>query len=314
MARRALLVVIAGFAAWAIVANWGEIAAALRQWSPWAVAAAFVPAFLAAGLSVFVWRTLMTEMGQPLPLPAASRIFYLSQLGKYVPGSAWSILMQIQLSREHGVARRTNVTVGLLAIAVSTTTGIALAAALLPLANGAALRHYWWSLLALPVLLTALHPRVLAFGLNRLLRLLGRAPLTRTPSWAGLGRVAALQAGVWLCLGLQAWLLLLGSGEAVGPALAAAVGGYALAHSLGQLALGLPAGAGVREAVLALALSTVVPAPVALVVALLARAVLTVVDLTMAGAQVALGRRTPAARSLAADPGEGDEAGAVTRS
>jgi uncharacterized membrane protein YbhN (UPF0104 family) len=105
-------------------------------------------------------------------------------------------------------------------------------------------------------------------------------------------------------LGLEAWLLVVGSGAPALRSLPVAIGGYALAYGLGQLAVGLPAGAGVREAALTLALSTVVPTPTALLVALLSRGMLTVVDLTMAGAQYLIGlrRRQPAEQSPAEQP------------
>lgn len=291
-ARRAFLAALAGFAIWAIAGNWSDVAAALRQLSPWAVAAAFIPALLAMFVSLFVWRTLMADLGHLLPVPAAARIFYISQLGKYVPGSVWSILTQIELSRGHNIPKKTNVTVGVLAIAVAITTGLSVAALMLPFSNAETVRHYWWILLVIPVLLGALHPRVLGRGLNLVLRLLRREPMPRTPSWAGLGRVAGLQALVWLALGLQAWVLLIGLGADPWRALPAAIGGYALAYSLGQMAIGLPAGAGVREVALTLALSSVVPPATAFVVALLARAILTVVDLTLAGTQYVLLRRS----------------------
>ncbi len=292
--RAGLITVLAGFAVWAIVGNWSQVAQALRQLSPWAVVAAFVPGYLAMVVALFVWRTLMADLGHRLSVPAAARIFYLSQLGKYVPGSVWSIVTQIELSREHNIPKRTNVTVGVLAIAVTITSGLSLAAVTLALTGGSALPHYWWILLIVPLFLTGLHPRVLGPVLNRLLRLVRREPLPRTPSWAGLGAVAALQTLIWVCLGLQAWVLLVGLGAPPLRALPVAIGGYALAYSLGQLAVGLPAGAGVREAALTLALSAVVAAPAALVVALLSRAILTAVDLSMAATQYLARRRAHA--------------------
>jgi hypothetical protein len=282
-----------GFAAWAVAGNWAEISVALDALSGWMVALAFVPAFLATGVSLFVWRTLMTDLAHRLPLPDAARIFYVSQLGKYVPGSVWSILTQIEMSRRHNIPRRTNIAVGVLAIAIAISTGLTLGAATLPFAGGATLRGYWWVLLVVPVLLVALHPRVIGTVLNGALRLARREPLPRTPSAAGLGRAGVLQLGVWLCLGLQAWVLVVGLGGDPLRALPAAIGGYALAYGLGQMAIGLPAGAGVREAALTVTLATVVPAPTALVVALLSRAILTAVDLTTAGSQLALARLHP---------------------
>jgi uncharacterized membrane protein YbhN (UPF0104 family) len=182
-----------------------------------------------------------------------------------------------------------------LAIAVAVTTGLGLGALLLPLSGAAAGRRYWWVALLVPVLVAALHPRVLSAGLGAALRLARREPLPRTPSGAGLTRAAALQVVVWLGLGGQTWLLLVGLGAPAGAALPVALGGYALAHSLGLLAVGLPAGAGVREAALTVALSAVVATPTALAVALLARAVTALVDAGLAGAAALWARsRRPA--------------------
>jgi len=307
-ARRLLVVALAGFAVWAIASNASEIRASLRQLSAWAVAAAFVPAILSMVLALFVWRSLMTDLGFRLPVRAAARIFFISQLGKYVPGSVWSIVTQIELSRPFKIPKRTSVTVGVLAIAVSITSGLSLAALLLPFSGQATIHRYWWIMLIIPVLLGALHPAVLGPALNLLLRLARRPPLPQTPSLGGMGLVAAMVGGIWLLLGLQVWVLLVGLGAPPARSLVVAVGGYALAYSLGQLAVGLPAGAGVREAALTVALSAVVPGPIALTVALLARGILTVVDLGMAGLQYLIGLRTkplgekPGARS---SPGAG---------
>ncbi|MBO0868392.1 MAG: flippase-like domain-containing protein [Micromonosporaceae bacterium] len=289
--RRCMIVVLLGFAVWAIVSNRHGLAEAVRQMQPWALGVTFVPAVGAMVVSLFVWRELMSDLGFRLPVPAAARIFFISQLGKYVPGSLWSILTQIELSRDHQIPKRTNVTVGALAIAVSITTGLSLGALLLPFAGAETIHRYWWIMLIIPVFLGILHPRILGPALNFGLRLIRREPLPRTPSWPGLSRVAGLQLVVWSMLGLQVWVLLLGLGVPAGRSLAVAIGGYALAYGLGQLAIGLPAGAGVREAALTAALSTVVSPAEALTVALLARGTLTVVDLSMAGLQYVIGVR-----------------------
>src|SRR5262249_38149826 len=153
------------------------------------------------------------------------------------------------------------------------------------------IHQYWWIMLVIPVFLGALHPRVLGPSLNFGLRLIRRDPLPRTPSWRGLAPVAGLQLVVWTLLGLRVWVLLLVLGAPAGRSLAVAIGGYALAYGLGQRAIGLPAGAGVREAALTAALSTVVTPTQALAMALLARGTLTVVDLGMAGVQYLIGVR-----------------------
>ncbi len=290
LVKLAVLLAMFGFAAVAIVRNWAAVEAAIRQLSPWAVVASVPFAVLAMLAALGVWRSLMADFGAPLPLRGAARIFFLSVLGKYVPGSVWSVLAQIELGREYHVPRRTSLTVGVLAIVMSASVGVPLAAVMLPLAAPEAARRFWWALLPVPLLLALLHPKVLAWALNLVFRVVRRPPLPHPPSWSGLLKAAGWQTLVWVLLGLHAWLLIIGIGGSPGRSLPIAIGGYALGYSIGLFAIGMPAGAGVREAALFLAFSAVIPKPAAAVVVLLSRAVLTLVDLTLAGAQYALRR------------------------
>ena len=61
--RRGLLLVVLGFAVWAVIGRRTELAAALRELSPASVGLAFVPALLAAGVSLLMWRTMLAEFG-----------------------------------------------------------------------------------------------------------------------------------------------------------------------------------------------------------------------------------------------------------
>lgn len=283
------------FAAVVVTTNWTGVSSALRQLSaPYAVAA--LPGAVAAMVAaLFVWRGVLADLGSPVAVRDAARVFYLSQLGKYVPGSVWSMVAQVELSRDLHIPRRTSVAAGVVSVAVSVTVGLASGSAVLLLAAPAAAARYRWLLLAVPVLLTLLHPKVLSRALGLGYRLLRREPLPKAPTWPGMLRVAGFQLVVWLCLGLHTWPLLAGMGADPTRALPVAIGGYALAYSAGQLAVGLPAGAGVREAVLVLAFAPLLPgsAAAALVVALLSRISLVVVDIGMAALQPALARRAP---------------------
>lgn len=290
-AQRVLIVALAAAAVVAVIRNWGTVGPALSRMSGPVVLASALPATLAMLASLGVWRSLMNDLGGALGVRDAARIFYLSQLGKYVPGSVWSILTQVELSRRHGIPKRTNITVGVLAIAVSTTVGLSIAALMLPLSAPAAIRRYWWVMLLIPFMVGSLHPAVLGRSVNLALRVLRRPPLPTPPSWRGLLSAAGWQVLNWLFLGLSAWLLMVGLGAPAIRSLPVAIGGYALAYSLGLLAIPLPAGAGLRDAALAVALTAVLPAGQALLAALVARAVLTFVDLALAGLQYAIGAR-----------------------
>src|SRR5699024_12520760 len=94
----------------------------------------------------------------------------------------------------------------------------------------------------------------------------------------------------WVPLGLHVWVLTWSVGgdpvSSVGPA----VGAYALAWTLGVLVIFAPAGIGVREVVLVVALAPVVGAGAALVVAVLSSLAMILADLAWAGGALGLSR------------------------
>jgi uncharacterized membrane protein YbhN (UPF0104 family) len=264
----------------------------LDQVSP----ASLLGALLAMGVglvfSMLSWRAVLAELGSPLPVSQAARIFFVGQVGKYLPGSVWPLVTQAQLGRRAGVPRSRMVTGGLVALAMSVATG--LLAGLLCI--GTLLhdqgRAYLIALLVLlPFALAGLHPRVLNAVLATALRLARRAPLDRPLSARGVLEPVLLLLACWAMFGVQSWLLVRDIGGDGVSALPLAIGSFALASTLGLLFIVAPAGAGVREAVLVIGLAPVLSTGHALTVAVLSRLVATVSDGLAAGLALLAARR-----------------------
>jgi len=288
--RVGFVVAAVALCALAITQYGSEISAAAVDIGWLSIAGALVAALAGTGFSLLAWRRVLTELGSPLPLSAAVRVFSLSQLGKYIPGSVWPFLAQVELGREHGVPRRRTATALGLAIVVSLVSAGLVAAVTLPFAASAAARSYWWGLASAPFLAALLHPAVLNPLLDRLLRLAGRPPLEHRLTLRGIVGVLGWSVAAWLAYGVHVYLLARDLGGSGASLLPAAIGAYALAWSIGFLVVVAPAGAGVREVVLAAALAgSIGRAPVILLV-VASRLLITVADLAWAGAGVALGR------------------------
>jgi glycosyltransferase 2 family protein len=296
-------VLVVAFGILFVARHWPAVSAALAEMG-WPAVLASVPLGAAGVLAgMLAWRALLADLGAPLRLRDAGHVFLLSQLGKYVPGSVWPILAQVELGRQLRVRREASLAATLLAVVLSVTCGLAVAAALLPLGGTSTLRQYRWAALAVPFLLALLHPALIVGVLGRLLRAVGRTPLQVRPTLPGIARAAGWQVLGWLLLGLHAYVLLLGLHVDAVRALPLAVGGFALAYCLGVLVIPAPAGAGIRDAALAVALSAAVSRPqAALAVALVSRFVMAFVDFGLAGAW-SLGRSAGAA----ALPGTAEE-------
>lgn len=283
--------------------GWHDVSASIQRLRPVGVAGAAVATVLAVGLTVLSWRAVLAGLGAYLPVRAATRIFFVGQVGKYIPGSVWPVLAQMELSRDYGVSRPRSGAASLIVLALAVPCGGLAAAVTLPFVSRDALTHYWWAFAAVPLFMVILAPPVLSRLLAVAFRLLRRPPLSDP-----LTARAVLAGAGWLlvsfgCYGVATFLLARDLAPAVGGPrlLALSVGGYALAWTAGFLVLVVPAGAGVREGVLVLALAPALPREAALVLAVVARLLATVADLVWAGVGVALRPRGAAALASSAE-------------
>ena len=239
--------------------------------------------------SAMVWRALLTDLGTALPMRPALHVFFLGQLGKYVPGSVFAIAAQMELGRTQGAPRSRVGTASLLFMGVLVAAGLLTAAVALPLTSPQALRDYAWVLLLLPVGLAVLHPPVLSRLVGVLLRVLRRDPIDRPLSRRGVGTALAWALAMWVAYGVHLWLLVRPQDtDGRADLLLLSLGAYALAWTAGFLFVVAPAGAGVREVALIAALAPVLDAPAALAVAVLSRVLMTLGDLVWGAVGAAL--------------------------
>jgi len=269
--------------------------------------------FSVAGLacSMMVWREMLADLGSRLSIPEAWRIFFIGQLAKYVPGSVWPVLAQSELGAEQGIPRSRSALSVLLCYVVMACSGAVVAAITLPFASAGSVAQYFWILFLIPVGVVALSPPVLNRLLRLVLRLARQSAEQQGVSYRGLARTMAWAIAGWACNGLMIYVLMRQLGGHPQGTLLVSVGAYSLSWAVGFLAVFAPAGAGVREAVMVAVLHTQTHTAIALIVALVSRAISVVSDaLTGAAASALVGRRRlrqlRAARRLAAErPPEG---------
>ncbi|WP_062299102.1 lysylphosphatidylglycerol synthase domain-containing protein [Demequina maris] len=297
--RRALrwgfLAVAVGLLGWAVVSNWDQVSAALRELTWGAIAGSLVACMVALGVNAMSWRAVMRAIGLDTTVAEAMRVFLLSQVGKYVPGSVWPVIAQAEFARDHGVSRPRAMTGSIVAMVVGVVTSAVVGAVGLVLAVPDALAAYWWVLVVAAALAALLVPPVLARIVTLAFRVTRR---TEAPAHVG-GRAllasAAWSTLMWVVLGVHAWLLL--RELAPGAGLAVATGAFAFAWLVGFLVVVAPAGAGAREAALVLALAPVATPAQALSLALVSRFLMTAADAAGLGVGITIGARRRAVAS-----------------
>jgi hypothetical protein len=237
-----------------LIEEWSAVTVAMANARPnWlALAASGVVVLATYALLIETWRVLLRGWHYDIPFIDAARIWTISNLGKYLPGKVWSITALVVMTREYGVSAAEGATASVLLTLVNTLVGFAVA-----IVAGA-------SLLRLPpiavVVVAAIAAAVLVSpsALPRLGSLAGRL-FRREIVLRPLDHRVLLAAGVltaiaWLMYGVAFWLFTLGVLGGAPGALRNYIAVFAGSYLLGFIAIFSPAGAGVREGAMAVAL------------------------------------------------------------
>jgi len=234
-------------------------------------------AVLTFGVLIQSWRVTLLGWNERLRGRELAEVWFLANLGRYLPGKVWSIAGMIVLATRKGVAAWAASAAAVVIQALGLATAIAVAAATLPRAASG------WSLVGAALLAGAgamvfTSARLIDWIARKLPRLAGLRPL---PLRALAGAVGFSVLG-WIGYGASLWALSFGLGIPGPLAFGVATGGFALAYTAGLLALFAPGGIVVREGVLVAVLAPHLGAGPALALSLGSRVVLTVAELLAA--------------------------------
>ena len=205
------------------------------------------------------WDLVLRRLGSSIGWWRASRVWFLSQGLKYIPGSVAYAVGRVHLAREEGVQ------------GIPAALGLALEN-LLPLATAVLL-----FLALLPFGLVQTLPSNLTVGVLvaavaltlSLPLFLGRLPAVWPMSgnislgYKALAALLAFYVLVWLVVGLACYLSFRSLGQGFPLSLWQVLGLYAISWAGGLVAVFAPGGLGVRDGILIVLMSSFIPFPLA---------------------------------------------------
>jgi uncharacterized membrane protein YbhN (UPF0104 family) len=273
--------------------DWPEVSRQLADISLPLVLGAAVLAGGGLCCSVLAWLVIIRSLGETVDSRSGSRIFLVSQVGKYLPGSVWAAVAQVQMGSERGVGRRANLASFFLSLLAAIAAGLVVGVLAWSILLPARL------LFVVPALAVVLG--VTRFALRQWPAVSGRLPATlsnrlpaQRPSSRALGTAVAILCVGWVLNGLQFYLLAASLDLEADLLIIRSVAAYSVAFVGGLLFIIAPAGAGVREGILVIVLGDASSIGVVTAAALLSRVVVTVVDVLGAAIGAFLGRRSAA--------------------
>ena len=240
----AVAAIVLGFVARHLAANWASyrtISVSLHLRPLW-LALSLASLVVVSALQIESWRVILRGWAQHLRFLAGARIWFLANLGRYVPGKVWSVAGMVVLAEQEGVERWASAAAAVAVQAVGIGTASVLVAAATP-------RAYSPLRVAAALVLAVGTVGLLAWkgALPRLGRLVGAAGEWRALPPGAVVTGSAFTLASWCVYGFAFWAL--GRGLGLPPALPLpdAAGVFALGYILGLLALFAPGGLGVRE-------------------------------------------------------------------
>lgn len=239
------------------------------------------------------WVRILRLLGGGTGRSSSASMWLVANIGKYIPGKLFLIAGRVELARRLGVRPAVSLSASML-------EHVMMLIAAGPFLVWVLLRGFQvgsdtlWVVAAvavIPAVALVARPFLLVVSVNSLLRVMKQPPLAADIRPGDSARLLVLYFSGWLAYGASGLFLLgaLGLGSAVPPVDGAAA--FVAAWMLGFLSLVTPGGIGVREGVLVLLLGSAVPAPEAIMVALVARLSWTLVEMAGVVLGVVLTRR-----------------------
>lgn len=267
--RGAFLAAVIGGAWWSWRDSGDEALRAFQEIEATRLVGAALLVVLGLLVTGFVWFSAWASYGHQVAAVDVVPLFFVSQLGKYIPGSVWSFAAQAAMGRRHGLPPRASASSSVLFLGVHVASGLLLVGVL-----------GWGSAVPLWLVVTALMGGLVGLA-PPTYRLLGARLAGQQCDWT-LSRSlvgVALMVPVWVCYSLA--LVLLVPGVELEQVLALGCA-FALAHGAGVAIPLAPAGLGAREVVLIALTTSVIGTGAATMVALVIRLLHALADFAVA--------------------------------
>jgi uncharacterized membrane protein YbhN (UPF0104 family) len=272
-----LILLIFYFLLKGLVSNWNQVKEFNWQFDWALLILSFVLQILTLFWLVKIWERMLRHTGSSVSYLKLFKVWFFTNLGKYLPGKVWQFLGMIYMLEKEGVPKKSSFSTGVLAQAFSVISGLFISVLFL----GATLYSQFFSanpglmagfvVVSLAILVVLCYPKILEKIVNLGLRILKKEKITLDISVKDVIIYLLFYSLSWLLFGLAFLIFVKAMTQADFNMYPTLTGAFAFSLNIGFLALFTPGGIGVREGILVFLLSSLFPLPVSTLISLLSR-------------------------------------------
>jgi uncharacterized membrane protein YbhN (UPF0104 family) len=270
-----------------LLSNWGQIKEYSWDFHYPSLLISIVLVGIAYSVLVGVWKVILKQSGYVISYTKMFKIWFVSNLGRYIPGKVWQLLGMLYLLEKEKVPKSKSFTVAILAQALSSMAGILVMLGFLryDLYREFFSQSLWFLFVLLAfvagVVILIIYPELLQKVINLGLGFLKKDKISINYKPKNLLFYLLFYTGSWLLFGFCFLFFIRSITPAPFGMYFGVTGAFAGSVTIGFLAFFAPGGVGIREGILVALLNAYFPLPVATLIALLSRVWITLVEVLL---------------------------------
>ncbi|KKK98562.1 hypothetical protein LCGC14_2641490, partial [marine sediment metagenome] len=150
------------------------------------------------------WNLILRVLGGRLSHKRALKIFFITDLAKYIPGKVWTMVGKVYMCKEEGVPVAVTSTSVVIQPLIQVISGLLIFLLSLPFWTKTSdfMNNLYFLFFLIPVGLLFLHPAIMTKPLNFLLKKLKQKPVEIKIKYRDILLILLLWCGLWILTGI----------------------------------------------------------------------------------------------------------------
>jgi len=174
VARLVFTLAVVAAVVYATVSQWSGVQAYLQTLAWPIVIVALLTVMVGLVTATLAWRASLRYTGHTVPIHSAYQIYVVGLMAKYLPGSVWAFVLQMELGRRAKLPRSAAFLASIVVAGIGATVAMVLGLFVIPALLSDNIGLATGALVLIPISMVCAHPKVLTWLLRRLAALTRR--------------------------------------------------------------------------------------------------------------------------------------------